>query len=51
MVPLLLLIVFLGVYPKPVIERIEPTVERLIAHVEEHSDFEQPGVAAGGEEE
>jgi NADH-quinone oxidoreductase subunit M len=51
MVPLLLLIVFLGVYPKPVIERIEPAVDRLIAHVEEHSDFEQPAVASGGEEE
>ena len=51
MVPLLLLIVFLGVYPKPVIERIEPSVDRLIAHVEEHSDFEQPAVASGGEEE
>jgi NADH-quinone oxidoreductase subunit M len=45
MAPLLLLIVFLGVYPKPVIDRIEPSVERLIAHVEEHSDFEQPAVA------
>lgn len=51
MVPLLLLIVLLGVYPKPVIDRIEPAVDRLIAHVEEHSDFEQPAVASGGEEE
>ncbi|HVM08090.1 MAG TPA: NADH-quinone oxidoreductase subunit M [Acidimicrobiales bacterium] len=51
MAPLLLMIVFLGVYPKPVIERIEPSVERLIAHVEQHSDFEQPGVASGGEGE
>ena len=28
MVPLLVLIVFLGVYPKPVLDRIEPSVER-----------------------
>ena len=28
MVPLIVLIVFLGVYPKPVLERIEPSVER-----------------------
>ena len=34
MVPLIGLIVFLGVYPKPVLERIEPSVDRLIAHVE-----------------
>ena len=26
---------FLGVYPKPVLERIEPSVERLLVHVEE----------------
>ncbi len=49
MAPLLVLIVFLGVYPKPVLERIEPAVDRLVAHVEAHSDYEQPTVAAGGE--
>ncbi len=42
--PLLFLIVFLGVYPKPMLERIEPSVERLVAHVEAHVDgFESPG--------
>ena len=35
MAPLLGLIVFLGVYPKPVLDRIEPSVDRLVAHVEE----------------
>ncbi len=45
MVPLLVLIVFLGVYPKPVLDRIQPSVDRLIAHVEQHSDFEEPAVA------
>ena len=37
MAPLIGLIVFLGVYPKPVLERIEPSVEALVAHVEEYS--------------
>ncbi|MBW3644069.1 MAG: NADH-quinone oxidoreductase subunit M [Actinobacteria bacterium] len=46
MAPLLAAIVFLGVYPKPVLERIEPAVDRLIAHVEASSDFSQPEVAA-----
>ncbi len=32
--PLLGLIVFMGVYPKPVLDRIEPSVDALIAHVE-----------------
>jgi NADH-quinone oxidoreductase subunit M len=36
--PLLALIVFLGVYPKPVLERIEPSVEVLVAHVENRVD-------------
>ena len=33
MVPLLLLIVGMGVYPKPVLDRINPTVEQLMHHV------------------
>jgi NADH-quinone oxidoreductase subunit M len=52
MAPLLAAIVFLGVYPKPVLERIEPAVDRLISHVEDNSGFTQPEVAAGeGERE
>jgi NADH-quinone oxidoreductase subunit M len=42
MAPLLVAIVFLGVYPKPVLERIEPAVQRLVSHVDEHSDFDAP---------
>lgn len=34
MVPLLGLIVFMGVYPKPVLERMEPAVEALVDHIE-----------------
>jgi NADH-quinone oxidoreductase subunit M len=51
MLPLLGLIVFLGVYPKPVLDRIEPAVDRLVSHVEEHSDFRQPDVASNQAEE
>jgi NADH-quinone oxidoreductase subunit M len=46
MLPLVALIVFLGVYPKPVLDRIEPSVDRLVAHVQQHSDFKEPAVAA-----
>ena len=46
MAPLLAMIVFLGVYPKPVLDRIEPSVQQLLNHVEDHSGFRQPGVAA-----
>ncbi|MDE0066152.1 MAG: NADH-quinone oxidoreductase subunit M [Acidimicrobiaceae bacterium] len=41
--PFVVGIVFMGVYPKPVIERMEPAVKALIAHVEEHvPDFSEP---------
>jgi NADH-quinone oxidoreductase subunit M len=46
--PLVALIVFIGVYPKPMLERIEPSVERLIVHVEDHSDYQEPEVAERG---
>jgi NADH-quinone oxidoreductase subunit M len=36
--PLLALIVFLGVYPAPMLERIEPSVVRLLEHVDETVD-------------
>lgn len=35
MVPLILLIVFLGVYPKPVLDRINPSVSRLVSQVDQ----------------
>jgi NADH-quinone oxidoreductase subunit M len=44
MAPLLAGILFLGVYPKPMLERIEPSVNRLISHVEQHTDYRQPHV-------
>jgi NADH-quinone oxidoreductase subunit M len=53
MAPLIALIVFLGVYPKPVLDRIQPSVDRLITHVEALSCepaggtcYHQPDVAA-----
>ena len=43
LLPLIVAIVFLGIYPKPVIERMEPAVDALIEHVEFHvDDFEEP---------
>ena len=48
MVPLVGIIVFMGVYPKPILDRIEPAVERLITHVEDNSDYVEPAVATEG---
>jgi NADH-quinone oxidoreductase subunit M len=50
MAPLLGLIVFLGVYPKPVLERMEPSVDLLIEHVEQNvPDFDEPSPERSGE--
>ena len=43
--PLVVLIVFLGVYPKPVLDRITPSVERLVHHVDVEGHTHQPAVA------
>jgi NADH-quinone oxidoreductase subunit M len=48
MAPLVILIVFLGVYPKPVLDRINPSVNQLIAHVEKSTGHAQPPVAVKG---
>ena len=45
--PLIILIVFLGVYPKPVLDRITPSVNQLIAHVDQATHTHQPPVATG----
>ena len=45
MAPLVVLIVFLGVYPKPVLDRINPSVEALVSRVEKATDHRQPAVA------
>ena len=42
LVPLIGIIVFTGVYPKPMLDRIEPSVTSLIAHVEERTGYEEP---------
>lgn len=39
LVPMSALILFLGVYPKPALERIEPAVERVIDRIEERTAF------------
>jgi len=47
--PLIAIIVIMGVYPKPFLERIEPAVERLVDHIEANSDYTEPAVATEGD--
>ena len=44
-VPLLALSLFLGLYPKPVLDRVEPSVKAVICQVQAGSDYKQPKVA------
>ncbi|MCZ7535825.1 MAG: NADH-quinone oxidoreductase subunit M [Acidimicrobiia bacterium] len=47
--PLIGLSLFLGFYPKPVLDRIEPDVRALVQHVEQYGDgFAEPDVARPG---
>jgi NADH-quinone oxidoreductase subunit M len=42
-------IVFAGVYPKPMLSRIEPSVNALIEHVESRTDYVRPARGEAGE--
>ena len=48
MAPLIIIIVFLGVFPKPVLDRIDPSVNQLVVHVEKATGHYQPAVATKG---
>jgi NADH-quinone oxidoreductase subunit M len=41
-VPLLALSLFIGLYPRPLLERVEPTMKSLIAHFEARTDYREP---------
>jgi NADH-quinone oxidoreductase subunit M len=41
-VPLLALSLFLGLYPKPVLDRVQPAVELRVHNLERKSDYRQP---------
>jgi NADH-quinone oxidoreductase subunit M len=42
LVPLVALVLFLGIYPKPALERIEPSVDRILDRIERVTDYEVP---------
>ena len=47
MAPLVILIVALGVYPKPVLDRITPSVQSLVTHVQQVAGNKVPVVGGG----
>ena len=42
LVPMVALIVFLGVYPKPALDRIEPSVQGILDRIEQTTDYQVP---------
>ena len=40
--PLLALSLFLGLYPKPALDRIEPSVKRAVHNLERKTDYREP---------
>ncbi|HEX2737259.1 MAG TPA: NADH-quinone oxidoreductase subunit M, partial [Acidimicrobiia bacterium] len=46
-VPLLALSLFLGIYPKPLLDRVEPAVKSTICHVERNTHYREPASARG----
>jgi NADH-quinone oxidoreductase subunit M len=44
LLPFIGLIVFCGVYPKPMLDRIEPSVKALITHVSEKTGYTEPDI-------
>jgi len=50
LLPFIVIIVVSGVYPKPMLERIEPSADRLLEHVQEHSDWQVPVAESEGGE-
>jgi NADH-quinone oxidoreductase subunit M len=41
-VPLILLVLAIGVYPRPVLDRIQPSVDRVLLRIEETTDYDVP---------
>ena len=42
LVPIGLLVVLLGIYPKPALDRIEPSVEAILERIEDTTDYRVP---------
>jgi NADH-quinone oxidoreductase subunit M len=40
--PMVVLIIFLGVYPKPALDRIEPSVDAILDRIEAQTDYDVP---------
>ena len=47
--PTLRRVLFLGLYPKPALERIEPSVDRILQRIEQTTDYQVPEFGVGAD--
>jgi len=45
LVPLIVLVIGIGIYPKPVLDRVEPSVELILDRIETATDYDAPDYA------
>ncbi|MFH1103840.1 MAG: proton-conducting transporter membrane subunit, partial [Actinomycetota bacterium] len=41
--PIIVLVLFLGIYPKPALDRIQPSVDLVLQRIEQTTDYQVPG--------
>jgi NADH-quinone oxidoreductase subunit M len=44
LLPMIAAIVFCGIYPKPMLDRIEPSVRELMTHIEQQTGYVEPAL-------
>ncbi|OFW66256.1 MAG: NADH dehydrogenase [Actinobacteria bacterium RBG_16_68_21] len=47
LVPIIVLILFLGIYPKPALDRIQPSVDSVLQRIEQTTDYRVPDFGTG----
>jgi len=46
--PLIVLILFLGIYPKPALDRIQPSVDQILQRIEQTTTYVVPDLGTTG---
>ena len=47
LVPIIVLILVLGIYPKPALDRIQPSVDSVLQRIEQTTDYRVPDFGSG----
>jgi NADH-quinone oxidoreductase subunit M len=47
LVPIVALVIFLGIFPKPALDRVEPAVQRILDRIEVTTDYQVPQFGSG----